>query len=105
MRKIKVTAGVLNISQGARLILSKEQALPRAHNLELVPGDVEGLWVASAPLQFKVGEEISVTDVAKGHLDQVEFLDAPAAVDEGAAKQTAFATAPAGRATRATARK
>lgn len=75
MKRIKVVAGALNVSQGARVILSKDQAAPRAHNLEKVKGE-KGLFVARVPLQFKAGETLSVEDVAKGQLDQVEFLDA-----------------------------
>lgn len=75
MKRIKVIAGVLNVSQGARVVLSAAQAKSRAHKIAPVAGDVDGLFVAAAPLQFKAGEQLSVTEVAKGQLDQVEFLD------------------------------
>lgn len=75
MQRIKVTAGVLHVSAGARVALSPEQAKVRAHNLKPVDG-TDGLFEARVPLQFKKGEELRVAEVAKGQLAQVEFLDA-----------------------------
>ncbi len=82
MRRIKVIAGVLHVSQGARLGLSKAQAAPRAHNLDRLKGE-KGLFVAKAPLQFKAGEVLSVEDIGRAQLGQVEFLDVAAAADLG----------------------
>ncbi len=75
MQRIKVIAGVLNVSGGARVELSADQAADRRHNLKPVDG-TEDLYEARVPLQFKKGEELKVSEVAKGQLDQVEFLDA-----------------------------
>lgn len=77
MKRIKVVAGVLNVSAGARISLKPAQASPRAHNLEKVKGE-KGLFVALVPLQFKAGEVLGVDEVAKGQLEQVEILDAAA---------------------------
>lgn len=72
MKQVTVTSGVLNISAGAKVRLSADQAKPRAHKLEAVKGS-RGLFVATAPLQFKTGEKLGVEDVSKRELDQVEI--------------------------------
>lgn len=78
MRKIKVISGVLFVSAGAVVVLSEGQARPRMHNLAPVTNGEEAVadhWRAKVPLQFKAGEELAVNEVAKGQLEQVEFLD------------------------------
>lgn len=84
MKRIKVVSGVLAVSQGATLDLSDEQARSRRHNLDPATGEggaaLPGRFVARVPLQFRAGEELGVSEIAKGQLDQVEILD-PA--DEG----------------------
>lgn len=87
MRKIKVLNGVFAVSAGAVVGLSAAQAAPRLHNIEPVKnGDavVPDTFRAKAPLQFKTGEELAVSEVAKGQLDQVQFLDEPAAEESAA---------------------
>lgn len=79
MKKIKVIAGVLSVGAGQRLALSPAQAKPRAHKLDpaTAPGGepVDGVFVASAVLHFKTGEELGIDEVGKGQLDQVEFIE------------------------------
>lgn len=72
--RIKVIKGVLQVSQGATLELTKEQVRPRAHKLEAVKGSRKGTFLATAPLQFKTGEALGIDAVAKGQLDQVEEI-------------------------------
>lgn len=78
MKRYKVIAGVLQVSEGARVGLSPAQVAPRAHKLNPVEGE-DGVFTAAAPLQFKTGEVLAVSEIARFQRDQVEDLDPPEA--------------------------
>ena len=76
MNRYKVTSGVLGVSAGARVQLTPDQAAPRAHRLAPVDGEKD-VFVARDVLQFKTGEVLGVSEIAKGQAGQVELLDEP----------------------------
>lgn len=77
MIKVKVTSGAVTVGAEVALVLTPEQATPRAHKLR--PGDKPGQFVATAPLQFKAGETLSLAELAPADLPKVELVEPPAA--------------------------
>lgn len=68
--------------------LSNEQAAPRMHNLKKI-GD--GLYSILSPVQFKIGEKISLKGAQKGQEQYLQDAraEAAAARDEEEARQAA----------------
>lgn len=93
MNRYRVFGGIANIGAGVLLGLTAAQIKSRVHALELPKGydpkvkDAKSAEVkASAPLQFKVGEVISLDDVPVNLLGILEPLDPPKSpMDEKAA--------------------
>lgn len=75
MNRIKVIDGVLTVHPGAEVRLSEGQAIPRAHKLEALKGR-SGRYKVLDPVQFKTGEVLAVSEIAKAQRPQVELLDA-----------------------------
>jgi hypothetical protein len=80
MQVVKVMSGVLSMGQGDAMLLTADQVGPRRHNLAKCEkvGDVF-LAEARAGMQFKAGEVIGASHVAKAFAEKVRA----ATLDDG----------------------
>lgn len=99
-----ITTAVLALGAGVALGLSEDQAAPRKHVLQPIPGR-KNWYTTTGPVQFKVGEKLqSDVDLPKGMVELAESSDKQsskaraleqAAADAANANATAKATADA----------